>query len=276
MNRLFVAYKPPFIPSNTFLNRIKRRYGQKKAGFSGTLDPFACGSLIIAFGIYTKLFRFLKKYPKTYRATLWLGAKSPSLDIERIEEIHPTASLPLTQIERILHSFKGDFTYIPPIFSAKKINGKRAYKAAAKGEHIALTPVTSTIYDIRLLAYRHPFLSFEATVSEGTYIRSLGEHIAKAFGYEGALSYLERMREGLFSYQEEKALDPLAYLATTPNSTTRPPHHIWHGKKLFVQDLQNQTPGQYHLVFKDFFAIVSVQENKSVRYLLNQIPRYKQ
>ncbi|HHD83732.1 MAG TPA: tRNA pseudouridine(55) synthase TruB, partial [Campylobacteraceae bacterium] len=76
-DRLFVAYKPAGIGSNRFLSQIKRRYGIKKAGFSGTLDPFAQGVLIIAFGKYTKLFRFLKKAPKTYRATLWLGAGSP-------------------------------------------------------------------------------------------------------------------------------------------------------------------------------------------------------
>lgn len=272
MNRLFVAYKPPFIASNTFLNQIKRKYGQKKAGFSGTLDPFACGTLVIAFGAYTKLFRFLKKYPKTYRTTLWLGAKSASLDIERIEEIRHIPPFPLQQIERTLQSFKGEFTYIPPLFSAKKVAGKRAYQAAAKGEEIALPPVTSTIYDIRLLAYRHPFVSFEATVSEGTYIRSLGEHIAKALGCEGALSYLERTKEGLFTYQEESALDPVEYLATKPNSTTLSPQEVWHGKKLSPKDLHNQAPGIYHLLFDDFFAIIEVQD-KNVRYLLNQIPR---
>ncbi len=273
MNRLFVAYKPPFIPSNTFLNQIKRKYGQKKAGFSGTLDPFACGTLVIAFGAYTKLFRFLKKYPKTYRTTIWLGAQSASLDIERITKIRHIPPFSLEHVEQTLQSFIGEFTYIPPIFSAKKIAGKRAYQAAAKGEEIELPPVTSQIYDIRLLAYRHPFLSIEATVSEGTYIRSLGEHIAKALGCEGALSYLERTKEGLFSYQEESPLDPVEYLATKPNSTTLSSQEIWHGKKIFPKDLRDSTPGIYHLLFEDFFAIVEIQEH-NVRYLLNQIPRY--
>lgn len=273
MNRLFVAYKPPFIASNTFLNQIKRKYGQKKAGFSGTLDPFACGTLVIAFGAYTKLFRFLKKYPKTYRTTIWLGAQSASLDIERITKIRHIPPFSLEHVEQILQSFIGEFTYIPPIFSAKKIAGKRAYRVAAKGEEIELPPVTSQIYDIRLLAYRHPFLSIEATVSEGTYIRSLGEHIAKALGCEGALSYLERTKEGLFSYQGELPLDPVEYLATKPNSTTLSSQEIWHGKKIFPKDLRDSTPGIYHLLFEDFFAIVEIQEH-TVRYLLNQIPRY--
>ncbi|MEJ2414716.1 MAG: tRNA pseudouridine(55) synthase TruB, partial [Sulfurimonas sp.] len=76
MNRLFVAYKPAGIGSNLFLSKLKRKYQVKKAGFSGTLDPFAKGVLVIGFGSHTKLFRFLNKTPKKYRATLWLGAKS--------------------------------------------------------------------------------------------------------------------------------------------------------------------------------------------------------
>jgi len=87
MNRLFVSYKPAGIGSNLFLSKLKRKYNNKKCGFSGTLDPFAKGVLLIGFGTHTKLFRFLDKSPKTYRATLWLGAKSDSLDTEMIEHV---------------------------------------------------------------------------------------------------------------------------------------------------------------------------------------------
>ena len=85
MNRLFVVKKPVFISSNSYLKKIKWKYKNKKAGFSGTLDPFACGCLIVAFGQYPKLFRYLKKTPKTYRTTIWLDVLSDSLDIENIE-----------------------------------------------------------------------------------------------------------------------------------------------------------------------------------------------
>ena len=87
MNKIFVAFKPAEMSSNAFLGQIKKRYKNKKAGYSGTLDPFAKGVLIVAFGQYTKLFRFLKKTPKTYQATLWLGVKSLSLDNKNIQEI---------------------------------------------------------------------------------------------------------------------------------------------------------------------------------------------
>ncbi len=273
MNRLFVAYKPPFISSNAYLFRLKRRYRVKKAGFSGTLDPFACGTLIVAFGSYTKLFPYLKKYPKVYRATLWLGASSPTLDIERVEHVQEMLPLPSERVKEAVESFKGSFTYIPPKFSAKKVGGKRAYKLALSEESLDLKPVTSQIHSIRLLTYRHPFVTFEAEVSEGTYIRSLGEHIAKKLGTTGALSYLERLREGAFVYEDERALDPLDYLITRPNSTHLSPQQIFHGTKLTVDDLEIKEDGLYHLVFEDFFAIIEIHGGK-VTYKLNQMERY--
>ena len=272
MNALFVAYKPPFLTSNALLGRLKRKYRVKKAGFSGTLDPFACGTLIIAFGAYTKLFRFLKKYPKRYRTTLWLGAKSKTLDIEGIESIEEVKPLDTQKVQEVLQSFQGTFTYTPPIFSAKKIGGKRAYEFAHNNQNVELPEVTSTIYEIKLLAYRHPFVTFEAEVSEGTYIRSLGEAIAQSLGTVGALSYLERLSEGAFFYENERPLDPLKYLISQPNETRLPPQAIYNGKKLTRSDLLIQKDGLYHLVFEEFFAIIEVKGTK-VNYLLNQMPR---
>ena len=127
MNRLFVAYKPSGIGSNLFLSKLKRKYNNKKAGFSGTLDPFAKGVLLIGFGSHTKLFRFLDKTPKTYRATLWLGAKSNSLDTEMIENVEFLEELPEDSVLNAVKSLEGELEYEPPIFSAKRINGQRAY-----------------------------------------------------------------------------------------------------------------------------------------------------
>ena len=170
-NMLFVANKPMFISSNKFLNQLKRKYGIKKMGFSGTLDPFGKGCLIIASGQYTKIFNYLKKTPKTYIATLFLGAKSKSLDIEKIEEITPINPLKKEQIIEVLNSFKGKQKQLPPKYSAKKINGIRAYKL--KDENIYLQKeIEIEIFDIELIDYSHPFITFKASVSEGTYIRS--------------------------------------------------------------------------------------------------------
>jgi len=102
MNRLFVAYKPSGIGSNKYLYTLKNKYKNKKAGFAGTLDPFAKGVLLVGFGSHTKLFRFLNKTPKTYKATLWLGAKSDTLDTEMIEEVAIMPSFPLKKVQKAL------------------------------------------------------------------------------------------------------------------------------------------------------------------------------
>ncbi|RLA71783.1 MAG: tRNA pseudouridine(55) synthase TruB, partial [Epsilonproteobacteria bacterium] len=138
MNRLFVTYKPSGIGSNRYLSQLKRKYNTKKAGFSGTLDPFAKGVLIIAFGSYTRLFRFLKKTPKTYRATLWLGAHSDTLDIEAVTQIDTLEPLAIKAVEDAVHSLQGELSYYPPIFSAKKIEGRRAYDLAREGKKVTL------------------------------------------------------------------------------------------------------------------------------------------
>ncbi|WP_457594870.1 tRNA pseudouridine(55) synthase TruB [Hydrogenimonas sp.] len=270
-NRLFVARKPMFVGSNAFLSRIKRRYGVKKAGFSGTLDPFACGVLIIAFGQYTKLFRFLKKSPKTYRATLWLGARSETLDIESVSRIDPVAKMERAQIAAAVTSFEGEFRYTPPSYSAKRIGGKRAYDLARAGEEVQLAECRSTIHAIRFLHYRHPFVTFEADVSEGTYIRSLGEAIAQKLGCHGALSYLERIREGRFTFENERPLNPLAYLEPPENRYLGDPNDLLLGRKLSKEMFENRRPGVYHTLFDQYFAIIEIDDGDRVAYLLNKV-----
>ena len=103
MDRLFVAFKPKEISSNAYLSQLKRKYGEKKAGFSGTLDPFASGALVVAFGAYTRLFRFLRKSPKIYRATIWLGAKSESGDNRNFVSIDEILPLNLRASPRRFH-----------------------------------------------------------------------------------------------------------------------------------------------------------------------------
>ena len=270
MNRLFVAYKPEGIGSNAFLGQLKRKYGVKKAGFSGTLDPFAKGVLVIGFGSYTKLFRFLDKTPKTYRATLWLGAKSPSLDTENIEEVQIVSSFNEESVAQIVASFKGDLNYTPPIFSAKKVQGKRAYELAREGKDVALKRVHSYIYEIKLLHYMHPFVTFEATVSEGTYIRSLGELIAKKMGCEGSLSMLERLREGRFVYENEKPLEIRTALGIEQNHYLGDPDNLRYGRKLALEDFSIKKDGYYFVDSKSFLSVVRI-ENSEVKYELGRI-----
>ncbi|MDQ1245310.1 MAG: tRNA pseudouridine55 synthase, partial [Campylobacterota bacterium] len=152
MNRLFVAYKPTGVGSNFFLTKLKREYKTKKAGFSGTLDPFAKGVLLIGIGSYTKLFRFLNKTPKTYRATLWLGANSDSLDTELIQHVEILKELDEANVLSVIKSLEGELEYEPPIFSAKRIDGQRAYDLARAGKEFTLNKIRSNIYETRLIS----------------------------------------------------------------------------------------------------------------------------
>jgi tRNA pseudouridine55 synthase len=271
MNRLFVAYKPAGVGSNFFLTKLKREYKTKKAGFSGTLDPFAKGVLLIGIGSYTKLFRFLNKAPKVYRATLWLGAKSDTLDTEMIEHVEVLKEFDESSVLEAVKSLEGDLTYEPPIFSAKKINGQRAYDLARAGKEFTLNKIDSTIYETKLISYCHPFVTFEARVSEGTYIRSLGLMIAERLGVEfGSLSALERLSEGQFEYEGQKPLDIKKSLNIAQNFYHGESDNLKYGRVLALEDLEIKGDGCYWLDSGSFISIINIK-NAEVNYELGRI-----
>jgi len=271
LNRLFVVNKPIFISSNFYLNRIKRKYKNKKAGFSGTLDPFACGCLIVAFGQYSKLFRYLKKTPKSYRTTIFLGAQSDSLDIENITDVSVKCEvLSVKKIEEELQGLVGTLEYLPPKYSAKRINGQRAYDLARDGVGFELKKITSSVYDVKFLSYCHPFITFDITVSEGSYIRSIAQILLEKLGSFGTLSYLERLHEGEFFFNEEKALNPLEYLDLPTNNYTGTKEWFDLGKKLDINYFEEKQDGEYLIIFDTFFAVVEIKQ-KQVKYILNKV-----
>ena len=273
-NLLFVANKPMFISSNKFLNKLKKEYKIKKMGFSGTLDPFARGTLVIASGQYTKLFRFLKKTPKTYIATLMLGAYSPTLDIEKIEKIENCPKKDIKKIKEVLNSFLGKQTQLPPVYSAKKINGIRAYelkrssKQKNSNSEFLDKEIEIEIFNINLINYSHPFITFEASVSEGTFIRTLGYDIASKLGCVGALTYLERTKEGEFKYECEKKLNPYDYIWPKENSYKNTKDLLL-GKKLDINNFDIKKEGIYKLKADNYLSIVEI--GKNVKYLVNRI-----
>jgi tRNA pseudouridine55 synthase len=270
LNRLFVVNKPIFISSNFYLNRIKRKYKTKKAGFSGTLDPFACGCLIVAFGQYSKLFRYLKKTQKSYRATIFVGATSDSLDIENISSVEVVESLSEELIKKGLENLKGSLEYLPPKYSAKRIDGKRAYDLAREGMEFELKKIVSSVYDVKLINYCHPFITFDITVSEGSYIRSIAQILLERLASFGTLSYLKRLHEGEFFYDDEKALNPLEYLDLPINNYSGTKEWFDLGKKLDIDYFENKNEGEYLIVFDTFFAVVEIKDT-DVKYILNKV-----
>ena len=272
MNRLFVAYKPKGIVSNHYLSRLKRKYGVKKAGFSGILDPFASGCLIVALGTYTRLFNYLNIEPKVYRATLWLGAYSNSGDSQNITQIQLPPTLDESQIKNALQNLQGKISYTPPKFSAKKIEGKRAYELARAGCEFELKECEMEVFSVEFRSYCHPFITFDISVSAGSYIRSYAQILAKNLGQIGTLSALERLSEGRFKFQNEKPLNPLEYINLTKNIYKGDTQDIILGKKLKSSDFEFSSDGEYLIELNDTFSIIKI-ENQEVKYAINRMEK---
>lgn len=270
INKLIVVNKPLFISSNFYLTKIKKKYKNKKAGFSGTLDPFAKGCLIVAFGQYSKLFKYLKKTPKTYRAVVWLGAQSESFDIEKVISVDLVEKINEEDIKSKLNSLVGELEYIPPKFSAKKIDGVRAYELARQGHDVELNKCKMNIYDTKFISYRHPFITIETTVSEGSYIRSFAQILLEKLNTVGTLSYLERINEGAFFFDNEKDLNPLDYIDLPLNRYFGTTEWLDTGKKISIDYLEKKENGKYLIIMDKFFSIIEI-EDMDVKYLLNKV-----
>lgn len=273
LNKLLVVNKPIFMSSNFYLNRIKRKYKNKKAGFSGTLDPFAKGCLIVAFGQYAKLFKYLSKTPKTYKAVIWLGVESESFDIEQIKRIELVNEINKEKILNELNLLKGEIEYIPPKFSAKKIDGRRAYELARNGVEVELNKTKMTIFDTKFVLYNHPFITFEVTVSEGTYVRSFAQILLEKLNSFGTLSYLERLNEGEFFYENEKELNPLDFIKLPVNKYLGTTEWLEKGKKIGIEYVEKKDNGKYLILTEKFFSIIEIVDN-DVKYLINKVTKY--
>ncbi len=186
---------------------LSKEAGHKvKVGHSGTLDPFATGLLVLLIGKYTKKSDEFLKLNKTYEATLTLGKTSTTGDpeggITPVNDRQPTHE----EVISTLNTFFGQITQTPPIFSAIKINGQRAYKLARAGKTPVMEPRQVEIYDIMLLSYDYPELKIETKVSSGTYIRSLAVDIGEVLGVGAYLTELRRTKTA--EYDVSSAIVP--------------------------------------------------------------------
>ncbi|MCF6173395.1 MAG: HAD hydrolase-like protein [Campylobacteraceae bacterium] len=176
-----------------------------------------------------------------------------------------------SEILDVVKSLEGELEYEPPIFSAKRINGKRAYDLARAGVEFTLNKINSTIYETKLISYCHPFVTFEATVSEGTYIRSLGRIIASRLGVEfGSLSALERLSEGAFKYNNEEILNIKKSLNIEQNFYTGDSDNLKYGRVIALDDLDIKKDGYYWLDSGGFISVINIV-NAEVKYELGRI-----
>ena len=178
---------------------VRRRLGVKKfkIGHAGTLDPLATGVLIVCTGRATKEIERLQAGSKEYIADIRLGATTPSYDLEtEIDATYPWEHITVDSIEEILPRFRGKVMQVPPVFSAVKIDGKRAYKFARKGQEVELKAKPLEISELEILSFEPPLLRLRVVCSKGTYIRALARDIGQALESGGHLVGLRRTRVG--------------------------------------------------------------------------------
>jgi len=218
INGWIILDKPVGIGSTPCVSAVKRALreaGEPKhrVGHGGTLDPLASGVLPIAIGEATKLAGRMLDATKVYDFTIKFGEQTDTLDLEgaviATSEVRPT----LAAVEAVLPRFTGPIDQVPPNYSALKVDGKRAYDLARAGEEFELKTRSVTVYALSLINRDNDAVTLSATVSKGTYIRSLARDIALALGTVGHVTMLRRTKAGPFDLSSAISLDKLADLA---------------------------------------------------------------
>lgn len=205
---LLLVDKPAGITSHDVVDVARRAYGERSIGHLGTLDPFATGLLVLLLGRATRLASFIDNEPKVYNATICFGEETdtgdPSGDVIR------TAALPSRQaILDALPLLTGDIRQVPPEFSAKKVAGAPAYRAARAGEPVVLAPAPVAVHEWRIASLTHNELAVSIACGGGTYIRALARDLGRACGSAAHLTSLRRIRSGEFDVADAATVDCL-------------------------------------------------------------------
>jgi len=212
LNGWIILDKPRGLGSTQAVGAVKRALREAgepktKVGHGGTLDPLASGVLPIALGQATKLAGRMLDATKAYQFTIRFGEETDTLDLEgkiiAASEVRPARA----EIEAILPRFTGPIEQVPPAFSALRVEGKRAYDLARAGELVELEARNVTIHELKLVATTADDVTLSATVSKGTYIRSLARDIAQALGTVGHVTMLRRTKAGPFTLEQAISLD---------------------------------------------------------------------
>jgi len=205
---------------NLILNKFKNQPGEKtkklKVGHAGTLDPLAHGLILLCTGKATKRIQELQDAPKEYIAIIELGKTTPSYDLETLyDQEYPIDHITENFVKHTLLGFIGEQEQIPPVYSAKNINGKRAYEFARKGVEVEMKPNLITISEIELVKFSLPTIEIRIVCSKGTYIRTLAYDIGKALNSGGHLVGLIRTRIGTYNLDFSVTINEFEKILTT-------------------------------------------------------------
>jgi tRNA pseudouridine55 synthase len=206
--------------------RVRRALGIRSVGHTGTLDPFATGLLLVLVGRATRLARFLEAEAKTYRATARLGVTTTTEDATGAEvaRVEPERWPVRTEVVEAMQAMVGRQWQTPPAFSAKRVDGRRSYQLARAGRPVAPAPVEVTVETFDCLAWDPPHLEFRATVSAGTYVRSLARDLGDRLGLGAHLTVLRREAIGRWRVEDAVAVDAIG-----PGSVLIPPAGLLQG-----------------------------------------------
>lgn len=209
---IFLINKESGPTSRDITNQIMKKFDLKKVGHAGTLDPFADGLLLISINHGTKITSYLENLDKTYLAKLSLGKQTTTGDLEGevILEKDVPKFLDASFIKEVFQGFIGKQKQIPPMYSALKKDGKPLYKYARMGQEIVREPRDIEVYSLVFLSYENNTISFLASVSKGTYLRTLGEDLAKALKTCGHLINLTRLKVGNFSLENASSVSEVS------------------------------------------------------------------
>lgn len=221
---ILLVDKPLYITSFGAVKRVKHSFVKKtgkkryKVGHAGTLDPLATGLLIICAGKKTKEIVSFQNLTKEYTGIIKLGATTPSFDLEtEIDKTFDISSLNEEEILEMATSMEGETLQTPPIYSAKKIEGKRAYDYARKGEEVNMNKALVNIHQFEITKIQLPVVHFKITCSKGTYIRSIAYDFGKNLNNGGHLIELRRTKIGKFSVEDALSIEETKTLILESN-----------------------------------------------------------
>jgi tRNA pseudouridine55 synthase len=258
MNGVLIIDKPEGLTSHDVVGRVRRILKTRSVGHTGTLDPFATGVLVVLIGKATRLAQFLDKAEKEYLATIQFGYETDTGDRTglriadcglRIEEI--AARITVSNLEKALVKFRGETLQTPPMYSAKKVGGKKLYELARKGVEIERQPVKIKISELKIVensenqsAIRNPQSAIvRVACSAGTYIRVLAEDIGKELGTGAHLAELRRTRAGSFDLRQAVNVEELEKLAVENNVEQiliSPHRSLAHLPEIVLSDLETE------------------------------------
>ena len=209
MNGIVIVDKPQGWTSQDVTARLRRVYATRRIGHGGTLDPMATGVLPVFVGRATRGVEFFEHAEKTYETVLLLGRITDTQDVTGTVLAEKTVRLSPADIENVLPRFRGNILQVPPMYSALKVNGKKLYELARKGQEVERQPRPITVFELTNLGFDGTRLSLRVRCSKGTYIRTLCQDIGEALGCGGCMEALRRVRAGEYGIEDAVPLEQL-------------------------------------------------------------------